>query len=76
MCIRDRVGLFKAAIKEKTGHDFPQDPLKQMWGAVSAVFGSWNNERAIAYRKMYDIPESWGTAVNVQSLVFLSLIHI
>ena len=68
--MKELVGLFKAAIKEKTGHDFPQDPLKQMWGAVSAVFGSWNNERAIAYRKMYDIPESWGTAVNVQSMVF------
>ncbi len=68
--LRDLVVLFKQAIKEKTGHDFPQDPMKQMWGAVSAVFGSWNNERAIAYRKMYDIPESWGTAVNVQSMVF------
>ncbi len=68
--MKELVGLFKAAIKEKTGHDFPQDPLKQMWGAVGAVFGSWNNERAIAYRKMYDIPESWGTAVNVQSMVF------
>jgi pyruvate,orthophosphate dikinase len=68
--MKELVGLFKAAIKEKTGHDFPQDPLKQMWGAIGAVFGSWNNDRAIAYRKMYDIPESWGTAVNVQSMVF------
>ena len=68
--MKDLVGRFKAAIKEKTGHDFPQDPMKQMWGAIGAVFGSWNNDRAIAYRKMYDIPESWGTAVNVQSMVF------
>src|SRR5207247_9332203 len=44
--------------------------MRQLWGAIGAVFGSWNNERAIAYRKMYDIPESWGTAVNVQSMVF------
>jgi pyruvate,orthophosphate dikinase len=68
--LKDLVALFKQAIKEKTGHDFPQDPMKQLWGAIGAVFGSWNNERAIAYRKMYDIPESWGTAVNVQSMVF------
>jgi pyruvate,orthophosphate dikinase len=64
------VGLFKAAIKERTGHDFPQEPMDQLWGAIGAVFGSWMNERAIAYRKMYDIPEWWGTAVNVQSMVF------
>ncbi|HTX17874.1 MAG TPA: pyruvate, phosphate dikinase [Bacteroidota bacterium] len=68
--LKDLVGLFKAAIKEKTGHDFPEEPMEQMWGAIGAVFGSWNNDRAIAYRKMYDIPESWGTAVNVQSMVF------
>jgi len=68
--LQDLVGRFKRAIKEKTGHDFPEDPLKQLWGAIGAVFGSWNNDRAIAYRKMYDIPESWGTAVNVQSMVF------
>ncbi len=68
--LKDLVSLFKQAIKEKTGHDFPQKPMKQLWGAIGAVFGSWNNERAIAYRKMYDIPESWGTAVNVQSMVF------
>jgi len=66
----DLVVRFKAAIKEKTGHSFPEDPLEQLWGAVGAVFGSWNNDRAIAYRKMYDIPESWGTAVNIQSMVF------
>ncbi len=68
--MKELVSLFKVAIKEKTGHDFPQDPMKQLWGAISAVFGSWNNDRAIAYRKMYDIPESWGTAVNIQSMVF------
>ena len=68
--LKELVALFKTAIKEKTGNDFPNDPMKQMWGAVGAVFGSWNNERAIAYRKMYDIPEAWGTAVSVQSMVF------
>jgi pyruvate, orthophosphate dikinase len=68
--LKDLVKLFKQAIKEKTGNDFPQDPMKQMWGAASAVFNSWNNDRAIAYRKMYDIPEAWGTAVNIQSMVF------
>jgi pyruvate,orthophosphate dikinase len=64
--LKDLAVRFKAAIKAKTGHDFPEDPMKQMWGAVGAVFSSWMNDRAIAYRKMYDIPESWGTAVNVQ----------
>ena len=68
--LKGLVALFKKAIKEKTGNDFPDDPMKQMWGAVGAVFSSWNNERAIAYRKMYDIPEAWGTAVSVQSMVF------
>jgi pyruvate,orthophosphate dikinase len=68
--LKELVVKFKAAIKEKTGHDFPEDPLVQMWGAIGAVFSSWMNDRAIAYRKMYDIPESWGTAVNVQTMVF------
>ena len=68
--LKDLVEQFKAAIKEKTGHDFPLDPVKQLWGAIGAVFGSWNNDRAIAYRKLYDIPDNWGTAVNVQSMVF------
>jgi len=68
--LKELVSLFKTAIKEKTGNDFPQEPMAQLWGAIGAVFGSWNNDRAIAYRKMYDIPESWGTAVNVQSMVF------
>ena len=68
--LKDLVARFKAAIKEKTGHDFPEDPMKQLWGAVGAVLSSWMNDRAIAYRKLYDIPESWGTAVNVQLMVF------
>ena len=49
---------------------FPEDPHEQLWGAIGAVFGSWKNDRAIVYRKLNDIPESWGTAVNVQSMVF------
>ena len=68
--LKDLATLFKAAIKDKTGHDFPEDPMKQLWGAIWAVFGSWLNERACAYRKLYDIPDSWGTAVNVQAMVF------
>ena len=68
--LEDLVARFKAAIKDKTGHDFPDDPRKQLWGAIGAVFGSWMNDRAIAYRRMYDIPEAWGTAVNVQLMVF------
>jgi pyruvate,orthophosphate dikinase len=68
--LKDLVTKFKIAIKEKTGHDFPEDQMQQLWGAISAVFSSWMNERAIAYRKLYDIPESWGTAVNVQTMVF------
>ncbi|MEX0602942.1 MAG: PEP/pyruvate-binding domain-containing protein, partial [Bacteroidota bacterium] len=68
--LKDLVVRFKQAIKEKTGHDFPQDPMDQLWGAIGAVFGSWMNDRAIAYRKMYDIPSSWGTAVNVQTMVY------
>ncbi len=68
--LRDLVAQFKKAIKEKTGNEFPDNPLDQLWGAVGAVFGSWNNDRAIAYRKMYDIPESWGTAVSIVAMVF------
>lgn len=68
--MKELVLLFKQAIKEKTGHDFPQNPEDQLWGAIGAVFGSWNNERAITYRKMNDIPHWWGTAVNIQSMVF------
>ncbi|HET7153266.1 MAG TPA: PEP/pyruvate-binding domain-containing protein, partial [Candidatus Kapabacteria bacterium] len=68
--LHELVSEFKAAIKERTGHNFPEDPKDQLWGAVGAVFGSWMNERAIVYRKLNGIPESWGTAVNIQSMVF------
>ncbi len=68
--LKDLVRQFKMAIKERTGNDFPENPMDQLWGAIGAVFGSWNNDRAIAYRKMYDIPESWGTAVSVVAMVF------
>ncbi len=68
--LKELVAEFKAAIKERLGITFPEDPKKQLWGAIGAVFGSWMNERAIVYRKLNDIPEEWGTAVNVQSMVF------
>jgi pyruvate,orthophosphate dikinase len=61
---------YKAVVEDRLGHPFPQDPQDQLWGAVSAVFDSWMNERAKFYRRMHDIPESWGTAVNIQSMVF------
>ncbi len=64
------VELFKAAIKEQTGQDFPTDPIVQLWGAICAVFRSWMNERAILYRKMEGIPDEWGTAVSVMAMVF------
>jgi pyruvate,orthophosphate dikinase len=64
------VARFKAAVRERTGHDFPEDPRQQLWGAISAVFGSWGNDRAVAYRRLYDIPDAWGTAVNVQTMVY------
>jgi len=67
---RDLVGAFKARIKESLGADFPEDPEQQLWGAIGAVFGSWMNQRAITYRKLNSIPADWGTAVNVQSMVF------
>jgi pyruvate,orthophosphate dikinase len=62
--------LYKKRVKEKLGQDFPQDPHEQLWGAIGAVFGSWMNQRAITYRKLHNLPESWGTAVNVQAMVF------
>ncbi|MFA5831896.1 MAG: pyruvate, phosphate dikinase [Bacteroidota bacterium] len=68
--LKDLVRLFKKAIKQNTGKDFPEDPEEQLWGAIGAVFGSWNNERANAYRKMNGIPSSWGTAVNIQAMVY------
>ncbi len=68
--LKQLVAEFKAAIKEQTGKDFPTDPMEQLWGAICAVFDSWMNERAILYRKMEGIPAEWGTAVNVQAMVF------
>ena len=64
------VGQYKQAVNEKLGKPFPDDPREQLWGAIGAVFGSWMNDRAILYRKLNDIPAAWGTAVNVQSMVF------
>lgn len=68
--LKELVKRFKAAVKKQTGKDFPEDPWEQLWGSVCAVFDSWMNERAITYRKLYNIPEEWGTAVNVQAMVF------
>src|ERR1700710_807729 len=64
------VGRYKDAVARETGKDFPQDPHAQLWGAIGAVFSSWMNARAVTYRRLHDIPESWGTAVNVQAMVF------
>jgi pyruvate, orthophosphate dikinase len=64
------VGLFKARVEKESGKPFPQDPHAQLWGAIGAVFGSWMNQRAITYRRLHNIPESWGTAVSVQAMVF------
>jgi pyruvate,orthophosphate dikinase len=61
---------YKERVEEETGKPFPQDPHEQLWGAIGAVFGSWMNARAVTYRRLHDIPESWGTAVNVQAMVF------
>ena len=68
--LKELVKRFKIAVKENTGNDFPVDPWDQLWGAVCAVFDSWMNERAILYRKMNNFPEEWGTAVNVQAMVY------
>jgi pyruvate,orthophosphate dikinase len=64
---------FKEMVKQMTGQNFPSDPVEQLWGSISAVFQSWNTARAITYRELHDIPASWGTAVNVQSMVFGNL---
>src|ERR1700716_3678899 len=64
------VGKYKEAVERETGSPFSQDPHAQLWGAIGAVFSSWMNARAVTYRKLHDIPESWGTAVNVQAMVF------
>ncbi|MGA7992862.1 MAG: pyruvate, phosphate dikinase [Thermoanaerobaculia bacterium] len=71
--LQELVHDFKAEIRYRTGQTFPDDPVEQLWGAIGAVFGSWMNERAIVYRQLNGIPESWGTAVNVQSMVFGNL---
>ena len=68
--LQELVKRFKAAVKKVTGKDFPTDPWEQLWGAVAAVFNSWNNDRAILYRRLEQIPDEWGTAVNVQAMVF------
>ena len=68
--LKQLVVLFKKAIKDQTGHDFPENPEDQLWGAICAVFDSWMNERAILYRKLNDIPQEWGTAVSVMAMVF------
>lgn len=67
---KEIVTAYKKLVQEHLGHDFPADPWEQLWGAVGAVFGSWMTPRAVTYRKIHDIPEDWGTAVNVQAMVF------
>ena len=68
--LRELVRRFKALIKERAGTSFPQNPRQQLWGSIGAVFGSWDNDRAVVYRRKYGIPHDWGTAVNVQTMVF------
>src|SRR4029453_14055731 len=64
------VARYKETVEAENGKPFPQDPREQLWGAIGAVFQSWMNQRAITYRRLHAIPESWGTAVNVQAMVF------
>ncbi|MDG1893417.1 MAG: pyruvate, phosphate dikinase [Fuerstiella sp.] len=71
--LRQIVVDFKAVIKKEAGIDFPEDPMEQLWGCIGAVFGSWMNDRAMVYRRQYGIPHSWGTATNVQAMVFGNL---
>ncbi len=71
--LKKLVEVFKGIARKHSGKDFPSDPREQLWGAIGAVFRSWNNQRAKTYRKMHDIPEAWGTACNVQSMVFGNL---
>jgi pyruvate,orthophosphate dikinase len=68
--LKELVKRFKKAVKERTGSEFPDDVRDQMWGAIGAVFGSWMNDRAIVYRRQYNIPHEWGTAANICSMVF------
>ncbi|URQ74243.1 MAG: pyruvate, phosphate dikinase [Candidatus Ochrobactrum gambitense] len=67
---KDVISLYKAKVEEELGRPFPQDPREQLWGAIGAVFSSWMNARAITYRRLHNIPAAWGTAVNVQAMVF------
>ena len=67
---QDVIARYKVKVEDELGKPFPQDPAEQLWGAIGAVFSSWMNHRAITYRRLHDIPESWGTAVNVQAMVF------
>jgi len=71
--LREVVANYKAEVKTRSGKEFPEDVYEQLWGAIGAVFGSWNNDRAIAYRELYHIPQQWGTAVNIQAMVFGNL---
>src|SRR3546814_16797807 len=64
------IETYKAKVLEETGKPFPQDPKDQIWAAIGAVFGSWMNQRAITYRRLHSIPAEWGTAVNLQAMVF------
>lgn len=68
--LRELVAAYKATVEKELGEPFPQNPQDQLWGAIGAVFGSWMNQRAITYRMLHDIPDAWGTALNVQSMVF------
>src|SRR5438552_13174266 len=68
--LKEMVARFKNLVKERTGKQFPNDPWAQLQGSIGAVFGSWMNDRAIVYRRKYNIPQEWGTAVNVQAMVF------
>jgi pyruvate,orthophosphate dikinase len=70
---REVIALYLAKVEEELGRSFPQDPREQLWGAIGAVFSSWMNARAITYRRLHSIPEEWGTAVNVQAMVFGNL---
>ena len=71
--LQELVARFKGLVRSRIGHDFPTDPWQQLWGSIAAVFESWNNERARVYRELNDIPADWGTAVNVQAMVFGNL---
>ena len=71
--LKELVATYKAIIAERSNDPFPEDPMDQLWGSIGAVFSSWNNDRAIAYRNQYDIPADWGTAVNVMAMVFGNL---